>query len=86
MEDQLAFAQAENFPFTLISDASKEIGEAYGAVRTPDMKYYEMGIPRRISYLIAPDGTIAATYDLEASGADLSEHAQQILDDIAASG
>lgn len=68
----------------LISDADKSIGEAYSAQRTEDMPYFEMGIPRRISYLIAPDGTIAASYDLDASGADLSDHAQQVLDDIEA--
>lgn len=85
MDDQHAFSAAQGFPFILISDSDRTIGEAYHAVRTPGMKYYEAGIPRRITYLIAPDGTIAATYDLEASGADLSAHAQQVLDDIALS-
>ena len=49
------------------------------------MRFYEHGIPRRISYLIAPDGTIAKAYDLEASGADLNDHAAEILADIASS-
>jgi len=48
------------------------------------MPYYEHGIPRRVSYLINPEGQIAKAYDLEAEGTDLNEHAQQILDDLAA--
>jgi peroxiredoxin len=46
------------------------------------MPYHDAGIPRRISYLIDPDGVIAAAYDLE--GADLGEHSAQVLADIAA--
>jgi len=39
--------------------------------------------PLRISYLIAPDGTIARAYDLNAS-TTLDEHAADLLADIAA--
>ena len=35
------------------------------------------------SRTIAPDGTIAKAYDLEASAADLNDHAAEILADIA---
>ena len=84
VEEQLAFAEKEGFPYALIADTSKEVGEAYQAVRTPEMKYYEAGIPRRISYLISPDGVITRSYDLESSGADLSTHAEQILADLQA--
>jgi peroxiredoxin len=86
VEAQAVFAEAESFPFTLISDVSKEIGAAYSAKRTEGMPYFEAGIPRRISYLIAPDGTIAKSYDLDALGGDLNDHSQQVLDDIAAAG
>ena len=41
-----------------------------------------MGVPRRISYLIDPDGMIAAAYDLE--GRDLGQHSADVLADIAA--
>ena len=81
MEDQSAFATNENFPFTLISDPDHEIGRAYEAEREEGEDYYELGLPRRISYLIAPDGTIAAAYDL--AGQDLAEHAGVVLADIA---
>lgn len=40
-----------------------------------------MGLPRRISYLIDPEGNIAEAYDL--AGKDLSEHAGEVLADIA---
>jgi|TARA_B100000959_G_C14463687_1_gene412082 peroxiredoxin len=48
------------------------------------MKYHEFGIPRRISYLIDPQGTVHKSYDLEESGAELSEHADEVLQDIIA--
>lgn len=80
--DQKAFADAEGFPYALISDADHTIGRAYDAEREEGEDYYEMGLPRRISYLIAPDGTIAQAYDL--AGKDLSEHAAEVLADIAA--
>ena len=83
VEDQATFASEQSFPFTLISDATKEIGESYRATRTKGMKYFEAGIPRRISYLINPDGVIARTYNLDGEGVDLDAHSAQLLADIA---
>ncbi|RMH70336.1 MAG: peroxiredoxin [Actinomyces sp.] len=80
--EQKAFAEAENFPYALISDTSHEIGRAYDAERQPGEDFYEAGVPRRISYLIDPEGRIAAAYDL--TGADLSQHAAEVLADIRA--
>lgn len=76
------FVENESFPYSLISDADKSIGAKYGVERTPEMDFYEAGIPRRITYLISPEGTIAKTYDLEAGDHDLSQHAAQLLTDI----
>ncbi len=81
VEDQRAFAESEQFPFKLISDADRAIGRTYDAEREPGEDYYEFGLPRRISYLINPEGMIALAYDLE--GKDLSEHAAEVLADIA---
>ena len=81
VEDQLAFADAEGFGYTLISDGDKSIGRRYHAEREPGEDYYEYGLPRRISYLIDPEGRIAAAYDL--AGQDLAAHAAQVLADIA---
>ena len=82
MEEQRAFAEAEGFPYALISDTDKSIGRRYHAEREPGEDYYEYGLPRRISYLIDTEGRIAAAYDL--AGQDLAGHAAQVLADIAA--
>lgn len=65
------FADKYNLPFTLLADTNKDVVKAYGAAKTP------IGI-RRISYLIAPDGTIAKTYP-KVTPAD---HGAEILKDI----
>ena len=80
MEDQKAFAEAEGFPYALLADTTREVGAAYDAVRQPGEVYFEAGIPRRISYLIDPEGIIRRSYDL--TGQDLASHAQVVLDDI----
>ena len=49
------------------------MGLAYNAARTPDE-----GFARRISYLIAPDGTFKAIYAV----VDVAEHPAQVLADI----
>ena len=81
----MAFAEAHSFPYSLISDTTKEIGRAYDAERQEGEDYYEAGIPRRISYLIDPEGVIVRAYDL--AGQDLADHPAEVLADIeAASG
>ena len=80
VEEQLAFAETESFPFALVSDPDKPIGRRYHAEREPGEDYYEYGLPRRITYLIDPEGNIAAAYDL--AGQDLAGHAAQVLADI----
>ena len=82
VEEQRAFADTEGFDYALISDADKSIGRAYHAEREPGEDYYDWGVPRRITYLIDPEGRIAAAYDL--AGQDLASHAAQVLADIAA--
>ena len=82
VEDQLAFAESEGFPYSLISDSDRAIGRQYHAEREPGEDYYELGFPRRISYLIDPEGSIAATYDL--AGKDLAQHSTEVLADIEA--
>ena len=80
--EQRAFAEAEGFPYALISDSDRTVGRSYHAERTPGEDYYDYGVPRRISYLIDPQGRIAVAYDL--AGQDLAGHAAQVLADIAA--
>ncbi len=82
VEEQKAFADEQDFPYALLSDVDHVAGKAYDAERVEGEDYFEQGLPRRVSYLIDPDGKIARTYDL--TGKDLSEHADEILADIAA--
>jgi hypothetical protein len=60
------------------------VSKLYDAERRPGDKYFEAGIPRRVSYLIDPIGRIRKGYDLEAGGADLTAHAAEVLTDIGA--
>ena len=84
VEDQKKFATDEGFPYQLLSDTDKTMGAAYDACRVEGEKYFEAGIPRRISYLISPDGKIAKAYDVENDGLDLGGHAEAVLEDIRA--
>ena len=84
MADQKKFAADEGFPYVLLSDPGKEVGKAYDAERESGEKYFEAGIPRRISYLISPDGAIQKAYDVEGDGLDLGGHAEAVLGDIRA--
>ena len=81
VEEQKAFADSEGFPFTLLSDPDRTMGEAYEASRPADDQL--VAFPLRVSYLIAPHGTIAKAYDLKGSKT-LGEHAGDLLADIAA--
>ena len=81
VEDLRKFAEAERFPYSLISDEDRTVGRTYDAELPEDHVFYEFGMPRRISYLISPDGLIAAAYDLE--GEDIGAHAGVVLADIA---
>lgn len=84
VEDQKKFAVAEGFPYALLSDSDKTVGKAYDAERVEGEKYFEAGIPRRISYLIDPEGKIHKTYDVEGDKLDLGGHAEAVLADIRA--
>jgi peroxiredoxin Q/BCP len=76
VEAQKNFADSNSFPYSLISDTSREIGKVFEADQE------DKSTPRRISYLIDPDGVIVKTYDL--AGQDLSAHATEVLEDIRA--
>lgn len=79
VEEQREFADAEGFPYPLISDPDRAIGRAYQAERGEGADYADY--PRRITYLIDPDGMIAETYDMD--GRDLDAHAAEVLTAIA---
>jgi peroxiredoxin Q/BCP len=68
-----AFAEKFKFPFKLLCDVDRKIGNAYGAA---DGK--EPGYARRISYLIGPDRKIVKAYDQVKPAA----HPAQVLGDL----
>ena len=64
----------------MLSDGDKKVGQAYDVLRQPDDRLYEFG-PKRITYLIDPDGVIARVYDLD-DHRGLDVHADQVLADV----
>jgi peroxiredoxin Q/BCP len=52
-----AFAEEQGFPFPLLCDVDRTLGIAYGAAESASSE-----VPKRISYVIGPDGKIAHAY------------------------
>ena len=74
--ENLAFAEAQEFPFRLLSDQDHAVGTAYEAARAPGDTY--SNFPRRYSYLIDPAGVIVRAYDVT----DVAGHAAQVIEDL----
>ena len=72
----LAFAQAEDLPFTLLSDVDGSVATAYGARRRPGSRWID--VPERRTYLIDPDGVVRVVYDVT----NVSDHPGQVVDDL----
>ena len=68
--------RAQEFPFALLSDSDRIVGKQYGVARPASDHFAEF--PRRLSFLIDPDGLIREVYDV----ADVASHAEQVLADI----
>jgi peroxiredoxin len=82
VDDQKAFADEQEFGYRLLSDPDRTAGAAYDAIRPPDAKFPDF--PRRITYLIDPEGIIRRTWDLDADRPDdLTTHSQDVLDAVA---
>lgn len=77
-EENRAFKQAHDLPFPLLSDTDRSVGAAYEVLRDPSDKF--VGYPRRISYLIDPDGMIVKSYEVSDPGG----HGAAVLADLAA--
>ena len=75
-ESNRAFAEKYHLPFLLLSDRDHALAKAVGAARSL------MPFPKRISYLVGPDGTIVKAYpDVKPAG-----HAAEVLADARAAG
>jgi len=71
-----AFATAQQFPFRLLSDVDRTVGERYQVVRPSGHQYADY--PERISYLIDPDGVIRRSYAVH----DVASHAAEVIADL----
>jgi peroxiredoxin Q/BCP len=68
------FAEKYNLPFPLLSDASGEVADQYGALNN----FLVIKLAKRYTFLINPLGKIAKTY----LSVDTSKHSQEIIDDL----
>lgn len=73
VNDNEAFARAQNFGFPLLSDTAREVALAYGACEGPKARHAE-----RVSFLIGGDGRVERVYDK----VDPRDHAAKVLADV----
>jgi len=76
--DNKAFAAAQEFGFPLLSDVDRAVGTRYEVMRDDDDQY--VAFPRRLSYLIDPEGVIRRSYLVS----DVAGHADEVLRDLSA--
>ena len=68
------FAEKYNLPFPLLSDASGEVADRYGALNN----FLVIKLAKRYTFLINPQGKIAKIY----LSVDISKHSQEIIEDL----
>ena len=71
-----AFAEQHGFPFLMLSDADRKVGELYETKRAPDEQSPTNA--KRRTYLIDPEGRIAKAYRVT----DIAGHPAQVLEDL----
>lgn len=74
-EDNRAWAEKMEFEFRLLSDTSGEAVRAWDAERAPDDRWHSL--PRRITYLIDPEGIIRRAWTVERDAID--SHPEDVL-------
>ena len=79
-EDNRAFAEEHGFPFRLLSDVDRTVGERYETKRAPEERSPEYA--KRRTYLIDPEGRIARAYRVT----DIPAHPDEVLKDLAELG
>ena len=75
-EKNRGFARKNGFPFRLLSDVDRKVGEAYETKRAPAEQSPENA--KRRTYLIDPEGTIVKAYRVT----DIPTHPDQVLADL----
>jgi thioredoxin-dependent peroxiredoxin len=71
-----AFAEKNGFPFRLLSDVDRRVGELYETKRHPDEDSPTNA--KRRTYLIDPDGRVAKAYRVR----DIPAHPNEVLRDL----
>jgi peroxiredoxin Q/BCP len=74
-EENAAFARKFAYPFPLLCDVDRGVGLAYGAADSPETPF-----PKRITYVIGPDGTILQAH----LKVDPKSHPKAILESLPA--
>jgi peroxiredoxin Q/BCP len=77
-EDNRGFAEKNGFPFRLLSDVDRKVGELYETKRAPEES--SPGYAKRRTYLIDPQGVIAKAYRVT----DIPAHPDQVLEEVRA--
>lgn len=79
VDSKKGFAQENNLPFPVLSDAGKDVTRAYGALTSyPQYKLFD--IARRDTYIIDPQGRVARRFEnVKAEG-----HSKMVLAELAA--
>ncbi|HZA41965.1 MAG TPA: redoxin domain-containing protein [Actinomycetota bacterium] len=71
-------AERYGFPFRLLSDEDRTVGEAYETKRAPEER--GAGSPKRRTYLIDPEGVIRKAYRVT----NVDAHPDEVLTDVRA--
>lgn len=78
-EENCAFADAEGFGFSLLSDPDMTTGAPFGVLRDEvDL----LARAKRITYLIDPNGTIRRVYDVGGDPDAAARHAGEVARDL----
>lgn len=75
-EDNRAFAEKHGFPFRLLSDVDRTVGETYETKRSPEERSPDYA--KRRTYLIDPEGVIRRAYRVT----DVDAHPDEVLTDL----
>lgn len=75
-EDNRLFAEQQGFPFVLLSDADRKVGELYETKRHPEEPAPEHA--KRRTYVIDPGGVIRKAYRVR----DIPAHPDEVLADL----
>ncbi len=75
-EENRAFAENNGFPFRLLSDVDRRVGELYETKRAPEEP--DPGYAKRRTYVIDPAGTIVKAYRVR----DIPAHPGEVLADL----